>query len=146
MVPTEAVKEIYLFRGASPEDLAVVAAITERRDWLSGDVLYQAGEPADAMFHIEMGTIELAKPGAQVVFATIGSGQTIGEIGFFQRGNRAGTATAREQTRALRISYDKLTELLSARPQLALVVYRNAAAFLAGHFRQLALERDQRYL
>jgi CRP-like cAMP-binding protein len=78
MIPAEALKEIYLFRGASPEDLAAVAAITERRDLLPGDVVYRAGEPADAMFHIEMGTIELAKSGAQVVFATLGNGQTVG--------------------------------------------------------------------
>jgi CRP-like cAMP-binding protein len=145
MIPAEALKEIHLFRGASPEDLAAVAAITERRDFLSGDVVYRAGEPADAMFHIEMGTIEIAKPGAQVVFATLGTGQTVGEVAYFDGGNRAAVAHTRERTRVLRIPFDTLTTLLAERPGLALVVYRNASAFLARHVRQLALERDQRY-
>ncbi len=145
MIPAEALKEIYLFRGASPEDLAAVAAITERRDLLPGDVVYRGGEPADAMFHIAMGTIELAKSGAQVVFATLGNGQTVGEVAFFDGGNRAAVAYTRERTRVLRIPFDKLTTLLTGRPGLALVVYRNASAFLARHVRQLALERDQRY-
>jgi len=145
MVPAEALKEIYLFRGASAEDLAALAAITERRDFLPGDVVYGAGEPADAMFHIEMGTIEMVKSGTQTVFATLGNGQTVGEVGFFDGGSRAATTYTRERTRVLRISFDKLITLLTRRPGLALVVYRNASAFLASHVRQLAVERDQRY-
>jgi CRP-like cAMP-binding protein len=145
MVPVELLRGVYLFQGASREDLAALSAITEPRDFLPGDVVYRAGEVADAMFHIEIGTVELAKSGAQTVFATLGSGQTVGEVGFFDRGTRAAVASTRERTRVLRIPFDKLATLLAERPGLALIVYRNAAAFLAGHVRQLALEIDHRY-
>jgi CRP-like cAMP-binding protein len=69
----------------------------------------------------------------------------VGEVAFFDGGNRAAVADTRERTRVLRIPFDKLTTLLTGHPGLALVVYRNASSFLARHVRQLALERDQRY-
>lgn len=142
----EAIKNVYLFRGANPEDLVALAAITEPKDFLPGDFVYHAGDPADAMFYIEMGTVEIAKPGSQIVFATLGTGQTVGEVAFFDSGKRAAVAVTRERTRVLRIPFDRLSTLLTERPGLALVVYRNASAFLAKHLRQLALETNHRYL
>lgn len=55
-------------------------------------------------------------------------------------------AVTRERTRVLRIPFDRLRTLLTERPGVALVVYRNASAFLAKHLRQLALEIKHRYL
>ena len=79
MVPAELLKQIYLFRGASPEDLATLAAITEPKDLLPGQSLFRSGDPADAMFYIEMGTVEIVRPGTESVFATLGTGQTVGD-------------------------------------------------------------------
>ena len=75
----------------------------------------------------------------------MGSGQTLGELAFFQPGKRFATATARERTQVARLSFDKLTQLLTQRPTLALLFYRNACTFLAKHVRELAADRDRRY-
>lgn len=146
MVPAERLKNVYLFRGANPDDFLALAAITEQKDFLSGDFVYRSGDPADAMFYIEMGTVEIVHPRTEKVFATLGSGQTVGEVAFFERGNRSAVAHTRERTRVLHIPFDRLSTLLTERPGLALVIYRNATAFLAKHMRQLALEIDHRYL
>jgi CRP-like cAMP-binding protein len=145
MVPAELLKDIYLFRGASPEDLAALAAVTERKDYLAGDCVYRASDPVNAFFHIEMGTVEIVKSGTQMVFATLGTGQTFGEVSFFDKGARVADAYTREVSRLQRIPFDRVGTLLTERPGLALVVYRNGSAFLAKHLRQLALERNQRY-
>jgi CRP-like cAMP-binding protein len=145
MVSAELLKGIYLFRGASPEDLAALAAVTESKDLLAGDSLFRSGDPADAMFYIEMGTVEIVRPGTESVFASLGTGQTVGEAAFFDTGKRPAVAYARERTRVLRIPFDRLGRLLAERPGLALAVYRNGAAFFAKHLRQLALETTHRY-
>ena len=145
MVPAELLKDVYLFWGATPDDLAALAAITERKNFLAGDIVYRTGDPADAMFYLEMGTVEIVRPGTESVFAGFGTGQTVGEVAFFDGGNRAAVARTREVTRLLRVPFDMLRTLLAERPALALVVYRNAAMFLAKHLRQLALEIDHRY-
>jgi CRP-like cAMP-binding protein len=144
--PAELLKNVYLFRGASPDDLVALAAITESKDFLAGDFVYQSGDTADAMFYIEMGTVEIVNPRTQKVFGTTGNGQSIGEVAFFDSGKRAAVAVTRERTRVLRIPFNRLSTLLTERPGLALVVYRNASAFLAKHMRQLALEINHRYL
>jgi len=146
MVPAELLRNVYLFQGANPDDLAALAAITESKSFLPGDFVYRSGDPAEAMFYIEMGTVEIVNPRTQKVFATLGTGQSIGEVAFFDSGNRNAVAVTRERTRVLRIPFDRFSTLLMERPGLALVVYRNASAFLAKHMRQLALEINHRYL
>jgi SulP family sulfate permease len=145
MIPVERLKDIYLFKGASREDLAALAAITESKDLPPGDSLFRSGDPADAMFYIEIGTVEIVRPGTESVFARLGTGQTAGEAAFFDTGKRPAVATVHERTRVLRIPFDRLSTLLAERPGLALVVYRNGAAFFAKHLRQLALETTHRY-
>lgn len=145
MVPAKLLENIYLFRGATRDDLVALAAIAESKNFLPGDFVYRSGNPADAMFYIEMGTVEIVKPGTQSVFATLGTGQTVGEVSFFERGDRVAVAVTRERTRVLRIPFDRLSTLLTERPGLALMVYRNGSAFLAKHVRQLGLELNHRY-
>jgi CRP-like cAMP-binding protein len=92
-----------------------------------------------------MGTVDIIVKGKQTPVVTMGSGQTLGELAFFQPGKRFATASARERTQVTRIPFEKLSELLASRPALALLFYRNACTFLAKHVRELALERDRRY-
>lgn len=145
MVPVELLENIYLFRGANRDDLIALAAIAESKDFLPGDFVYESGDPAEAMYQVEMGTVEIVNPGTQSVFATLGTGQTVGEVSFFDRGDRVAVASTRERTRVLRIPFDRLSTLLTERPGLALVVYRNASAFLARLVRRLAPEINHRY-
>jgi CRP-like cAMP-binding protein len=142
----ELFKNFYLFNGATSNDLQVLDAIAERRTYIAGDLVYNEGEVADALFLIEMGTVDIVPKGKAMVFATIGSGQGFGELAFFERGMRPASASTRERTSLVRIPYERLSKVLAERPELALVVYRNACAFFAKHFRTVALDLNRRYL
>jgi CRP-like cAMP-binding protein len=142
----ELLKNFYLFTGATSNDLQALEAILERKDYIAGDLVYNEGEVADALFLIGMGGVDIVPKGKEMVFATIGSGQGFGELAFFERGARPASATARERTYLVRIPYDRLSKLLAERPELALLVYRNACAFFAKHFRNMALDLNRRYL
>jgi len=142
----ELLKNFYLFTGVSSDDLHVLEAIVERRTYIAGDLVYSEGEVADALFLIEMGTVDIVPKGKEMVFATIGSGQGLGELAFFERGTRPASASARERTYLLRIPYERLSKVLAERPALALLVYRNACAFFTKHLRTMALELNHRYL
>jgi CRP-like cAMP-binding protein len=113
---------------------------------MAGDLIYSEGEVADALFLIEMGTVDIVPKGKEIVFTTLGIGQGFGELAFFEQGTRPASAFARERTHLLKIPFQRLSQLLSERPGLALIVYRNACAFFAKHFRTLALDLDRRYL
>ena len=142
----ELVKNFYLFTGVTPNDLHALGAIVERKAYMAGDLVYSEGDVADALFIVEMGTVDIVPKGKEIVFTTIGSGQGFGDLPFFERGKRAASASARERTYLVRIPYERLSKVLAERPELALLVYRNACAFFAKHFRAIALDMNRRYL
>jgi CRP-like cAMP-binding protein len=139
------IKNTYLFRGVAADDLAALSAITEDAVLMPGQTIYDVDQLSDAIFVIELGTVDIVAKGKQAPVATMGSGQTLGELAFFQPGKRFASATARERTHVARIPFDRLTKLLTDRPALALLFYQNACMFLAKHVRELAADRDRRY-
>ena len=139
-------KNIYLFNGATPDDLDAVSGIAEPKVYVVGDFVYHEGDVADALYVVETGSIDLLPVGKEAVFTTIGGGQAFGELAFFEHGKRPASASARELTHVLRIPYDKLSKLLAARPGLALLFYRNTCTFFTKHFRRIAVGLDHRYL
>ena len=142
----ELLKNFYLFTGVTSKDLEALEAIVERKDYIAGDLVYGEGDVADALFLIGMGAVDIVPKGKEMVFATIGSGQGFGELAFFEHGKRPASASARERTYLLRIPYERLSKVLAERPELALLVYHNACAFFAKHFRTIALDLNRRYL
>jgi CRP/FNR family transcriptional regulator, cyclic AMP receptor protein len=142
----ELLKNFYLFTDATVNDLRALEAIGEPRVCIAGDLVYSEGEVADALFLIEMGTVDIMPMGKETVFATMGSGQGFGELSFFERGPRPASACAREPTHLLRIPFARLSQVLAERPELALLVYRNACIFFVKHIRRMALTLNHRYL
>jgi CRP-like cAMP-binding protein len=136
----------YLFTDATANDVRALEAIGEPRVCIAGDLVYSEGQVADALFLIEMGTVDIMPMGKETVFATMGSGQGFGELSFFERGPRPAAAYAREPAHLLRIPYERLSQVLAERPALAILVYRNACTFFAKHIRRMALTMNHRYL
>jgi CRP/FNR family transcriptional regulator, cyclic AMP receptor protein len=145
MNKAELIKDTYLFRGIAANDLSALSGIAEQTTLFPGQLVYDVEQDSDALFIIEMGTVDIVVKGKQAPVATMGNGQTLGELAFFQPDKRFATATARERTQLVRIPFDKLAQLLRGRPPLALLFYRNACAFFAKHVRELGSERDRRY-
>ena len=142
----ELLQKFYLFKGINPNDVYALNAIVEAKVYMSGDLVFSEGEGADALFIVEMGTVDIMPKGKETVFATIGSGQGFGELGFFDRGKRPASVSSRERTHLLRIAYEPLSKLLSERSEFALLVYRNGCTFFAKHFRTIAFDLNRRYL
>ena len=142
----ELLKKSYLFAGVTSDDLQALAAIVERKTYIAGDLVHSEGDAADAMYLVEMGSVDIVPKGKETVFGTIGGGQGFGEVSFFEPGPRPASASTRERTYLLRIPYDRLAKVLAARPALALLVYRNACTFFAKHLRMMAHSLNHRYL
>ena len=145
MQPRDALQQMPLFRGADPADLDALAAVVEANAYGAGEPIFDHEHPADALFAILIGTVEIAAPGKDVPVVSMGSGQAFGEVAFFRRGAHNASARARETTRVLRIPFAALDRLLADHPGFALTFYRNAATDFARHLGQLAAERDRPY-
>lgn len=141
----DALQHMHLFRGAGPADLDAVAAIAEPKSYTAGQYLFDQGHPADALFAIVLGTVEIKRPGKDLAVVTFGSGQMLGDAAFFERTPRQVEAYTREATRVVRFPFDQLDRVLAERSGLALCFYRNAATAFARHLTQMAAERDRPY-
>jgi CRP-like cAMP-binding protein len=146
MDPRDVLKNIYLFRDAAPEDLAAVAAIAEPKAYMIEEYLYHAGDAPDAIFIIEYGTIDITLRDKDVPLGSVGAGQALGEMAFFERGERLASAVTREPTRLLRLPFAKLDQVFAAHTKLATTFYYQACVLLSRHLRMLAPDLNRRYL
>lgn len=62
MIPLEALGAAELFAGLSDEERQVVAAIGRRREAAAGQMLFRAGDPAEEVFVVVRGRVELTFP------------------------------------------------------------------------------------
>lgn len=138
-------KHIYLFNGASAEDLQALATHCESKEVLAGDFLFRSGENADAFYYVERGTFDLLKPDSQTVIASLGAEQCLGAMAFFDSGPRGGSALSRESGKILKVPYPALKKIMDERPAFALLVYQNETRFLTKTLRNLSKEIEHRY-
>ena len=146
MEPRDALKNIYLFRDASPEDLAALAAVAERKAYMVEEYLYRTGDTPDALFIIESGTIDVILKDKDTPLASVGAGQSLGEMAFFERSERVASAITREPTHLLYLPFAKLDQVFAAHPKLASTFYYRVCVFCARMLRTLAPDVNRRYL
>src|SRR5215475_323163 len=111
----EIVEKLPIFRGADPADLNALAAIAVQNAYGPDDCIFTSSRPADALIAIIMGTAEVTAEGAETAVFTMGSGQMLGLLRFFERSDHGGTAHTREPTRTLHLPFAKLDQLLAER-------------------------------
>ena len=61
----ELLKNFYFFSDAIANDLRALEAIGEPRVCIAGDLIYREGEVADALFLIEMETVDIMPMGKE---------------------------------------------------------------------------------
>ncbi len=145
MEAIELLKSIKLFGEAPAEDLAAVAAIAEKKIYIAGEFLCRAGDVPDAVFIIESGTIDIALKDKDVPIGSVGAGQALGHLAFFDRRARVASAMAREATHVLRLPFARLDELLAKRPALELAFCRHACGLFARQLFAVAPDLNRRY-
>ena len=108
------------------------------REYGAGDVVFTDREPADAMFLILSGEVELQLHGEALSIES--EGAMIGETAMLGSGSRSGTATARNDVKLARLDSAQLMDLMSKNPEFALHVMAGLAnrlravdAFISTH-------------
>jgi len=142
----DVLKSIYLFRDASSEDLAALAAIAEQKPYMVEETVYRSGETPDALFIVEWGTVDVILKDKDSPLASVGAGQSLGEMAFFERSERVASAIAREPSRLIRLPFAQLDALFATHPKLASSFYHHACMFCVRLLRTLAPDVNRRHL
>lgn len=87
------------------------------------EALFKAGEPADKLYFIQSGSIEINDPITGAVFATLSDGDSFGEQAMLQGGVRSASAVAKNDTVLLEVTADDLKRLLKTASPILTAVF-----------------------
>ena len=100
--------------------LRILAIGAESRYVHGGEVLFYAGDAADAAYLIQEGSFNLTPDDANEPNATtVGPGTLLGELALIVPAERPATATAREPSTVIRISRNLFLKMLEGYPDVA---------------------------
>ena len=119
----ELLADVELFAHMNDEDRARLAQFIGARELPAGTLLFQAGQPGEAMYVVKRGEIELYikdNAGQKIALATVGAGQVFGEMALLDHGPRTATARALEDSELLELDRESLLLLFKTTPTAAL--------------------------
>jgi sigma-B regulation protein RsbU (phosphoserine phosphatase) len=99
-----------------------------------GEVLFRESDAADAMFLIESGTLAVVlevEGAGRSELRRLGPGQFLGEMALYRSVLRTATVEAVGEVKLWRLTAEKLREVESRHPHLAIALHRHVASLLA---------------
>ena len=126
-----------VFAGMEPTLLASLAEHATTRTYRRGQFVFQQDDPGGSMYVIESGSVKVgvaSSAGAEIIFCTLGPGESFGEISFLDGRPRSASVEAMEATRVLVLARRFVEDILTREPALSLVLL----AYLGSTIRRLS--------
>jgi CRP/FNR family transcriptional regulator, cyclic AMP receptor protein len=119
----EMLAEIEFFEMLGEDDRIALADVIDYEKLNADQVLFQTGEPGDALYIVRSGEIELYikdTAGQKIVLNVVRPGEMFGELSLLDSGPRSATAIALTETELLVLDRDDLLLLFQKKPDAAL--------------------------
>lgn len=110
-----------LFGGLDDASLADLAREATPRFYRRNDIIWHEGDPGEAVLILAEGLVKvyLTSPsGDEMVLATTGPPESLGELALVHRGTRSASARAIKDTKAVALTRDTFTALMRQHPGL----------------------------
>jgi predicted acylesterase/phospholipase RssA/CRP-like cAMP-binding protein len=114
-----------LFSDLDPELRRQIAAKSHPRHLAAGKWLFRQHEPADAMYVVRAGRLEVVDEAADAVIRELGRGDTLGELALLTDSPRSASVRAARASDLIAIGRTDFRELLHAWPGLSLALSRS---------------------
>jgi CRP-like cAMP-binding protein len=121
MADISLLRDVELFDGLTPDELARIAAASAMHRLLRGDVVFGEGDEPTELFVVANGRIAIANKsidGRESMVALMERGDLFGEMPLFDGLGRSAEARALEQSEVLAIPYAPLRDIYQSRPAL----------------------------
>lgn len=121
-----AVRTLPMFRGLAPDDQARITALATVREFARGDLLWNMGDPADALTVIVKGRVKIVRhaDAGDVILEIFGDGESVGAIAVYNYMPYPAAAVAMEPTSVLVLPRREYFELLDRNPEFARAIIR----------------------
>lgn len=117
--------KIPLFASMPADELSQLAEIIEVKALAKGDVLFWEGEPAQGLFFIKQGTVQMSKTsaeGKQAILQIYSAGEVLAEAVLFADAPYPATAEAVEPCTVYFLSRPAMHDLMLRHPRIALYI------------------------
>jgi CRP/FNR family transcriptional regulator, cyclic AMP receptor protein len=140
LTEVELLRRIPLFANIDTSRLKLLAFTSERLTFENGAVLFREGDRGDSAYLILTGKVDISvgSPNGEVVVASVGANNIVGEMSLLCEIPRSATVTAAEPLDTLRIKKDQFFGLLRDLPQMTLEIMRELALRLNNVNRELS--------
>jgi CRP-like cAMP-binding protein len=105
-----------ILQSMPPEDIAKLVPLVEERVLEENTIIFKENSPAEAVYIIDSGAVEIVKDGKPI--ARGGPGDTFGEMALLTNVPRIASAVTRERTKIFQISKKDFNDLLRVSPKL----------------------------
>ena len=136
-------ENLYLFKGLSQSDLALVEDISEMKFYRADESIFNQADPADSFYVIQQGSVSIDQcedDEHSVPVATLGTGSHFGEMALLDSEPRSASASAMSDSDIVKISYASMVELMNSNPQIEVHFYRELSKFLCSRLRFTTLD------
>jgi CRP-like cAMP-binding protein len=140
----ELIRQVQIFSKIQPAMQKLLCFSSERLTYDAGQVMFNAGDAADAAYIIIDGSVEISvpTPSGPIIVNTLGKNELLGEIAIFGDVPRTATAKAIAKLEALKISKDMFVKVIRENPDAAIELIKILAGRLANTTSQLTQTRS----
>lgn len=125
-----------IFSFLSAEEMGLLFAYLEFREWQQGEIVLKSGDPGDFMGFMIEGKLavkmEAIFPGKFILVAMLERGSLVGEVSVVEGGCRHASVVATENSHLLILSRKNLELMLEQAPTLGLKIFRRII-YVLGH-------------
>jgi predicted acylesterase/phospholipase RssA/CRP-like cAMP-binding protein len=115
---------IPLFKNLTDEDLDLIASRLRKEDHPKGNILFEEGDPGDAMYLVESGQLAVVGQKHGEHIALIGPGNFVGDISLILAQPRTATVQVTIDAQLWLLEKKDFDDLITTRPSIALEMMR----------------------
>jgi len=116
-----------LFADLGADELARLSHLCHTQHLASGEVLFQKGDPGDALFGVRRGQVRIetgASDGSRLTLNFMGAGDVFGEVAVLDGESRTADATAGEACELFVLGREEFLDFLEREPKIAIKLIR----------------------
>lgn len=139
MNKAEVLQKSRLFEGLLPEEIEMLAELTQQKSFPAGGVVFEQGEVGDSLYLIVSGSVEVVRKradGSSHVIATLKAPDFFGEMSLIDKEYRSASIRAVEDTVMLCLTTENLHSFHRVYRNGFTLLVINIARVLSGRLRE----------
>ena len=131
-----ALGHVPIFENLSTNELSEIARLTHERDFKANEHVFKKLAPAEGMYVIINGAVEIIDPDSKMIFASLETGDFFGELALLDEEPRSASALATQSSTLIGVFRTDLLTLMKRSPELGNKVLLNLSRVLGERLRR----------